>query len=95
MHATYGIDYYETSTPVANINTIWILLSLATMKEWSLYQLDMKNAFLQGDLEEEVYMDIPQDTVRTWEETKYESWKGPLIVWSNHHEHVFGGLIEQ
>ena len=56
---TYGIDYQETFALVAKINTIRILFSLAANLDWPLYQFDVKNAFLHGDLEEEVYMDIP------------------------------------
>ena len=56
---TYGIDYSKTFALVAKLNTIRILLSLAANLDWPLHQLDVKNAFLNGDLEEEVYMDSP------------------------------------
>ena len=47
---TYGIDYLETFAPLAKLNTVRILLSLAITLDWPLQQLDIKNAFLNGDL---------------------------------------------
>ena len=44
---------------MAKINTICVLISLAINLDWPLMQLDVKKAFLNGDLEEEVYMDLP------------------------------------
>nr|GEV81046.1 putative RNA-directed DNA polymerase [Tanacetum cinerariifolium] len=46
---------------VAKINTIRILISIASNQDWPLKQFDVKNAFLNGDLEEEVYMNPPPD----------------------------------
>ena len=48
---TYGIDYTETFAPIAKLNTIRVLLSLAANLDWPLYQLDVKNVFLNGKLE--------------------------------------------
>ena len=56
---TYGIDYHETFAPVAKMNTIRILISLAVNLDWPLYQYDIKNAFLYGNLKEEIYMKYP------------------------------------
>ena len=56
---TYRVDSSETFALVAKLNTIKVPLSIAANIDWSLQQLDVKNAFLNGDLEEEVYMDIP------------------------------------
>ena len=54
----FGVDYQETFAPLAKMNTILVLLSLAANFDWPLKQFDVKNVFLHGDLEEEVYMDF-------------------------------------
>ena len=56
---TYGLDYEETFAPVAKLNIVRVLLSLAANLDWSLRQFDVKNAFLNGELEEEVFMEVP------------------------------------
>ena len=49
---TYGVDYFETFSPVARLNAIRIMFSIVVNMEWPLFQLDIKNAFLYGDLKE-------------------------------------------
>ncbi|GJY27865.1 putative RNA-directed DNA polymerase [Tanacetum coccineum] len=56
---TYGIDYSETFSPVAKIDTIRVLFSIAANQGWPLHQFDVKNALLKGELKEEVYMEAP------------------------------------
>jgi Reverse transcriptase (RNA-dependent DNA polymerase) len=56
---TYGVDYLETFALVAKMNTVRTLISCAVNLGWDLCQLDVKNAFLHGDLKEEVFMEIP------------------------------------
>ncbi|WJZ92452.1 hypothetical protein VitviT2T_011444 [Vitis vinifera] len=55
----YEIDYEETFAPVACISSVRALLAVAAARKWDLFQMDVKNAFLNGDLSEEVYMQPP------------------------------------
>ena len=49
---TYEVDYQETFSPIAKLNTMRVLLLLAANLDWPLQQFDVKNAFLHDDLEE-------------------------------------------
>ena len=53
----YGSNYGNTFSPVAKIASVCLLLSMAAMCSWPIYQLDIKNVFLHGDLANEVYME--------------------------------------
>ena len=55
----YGIDYEETFAPVARLTSVRCLIAVAAVRRWPLYQMDVKNAFLNGDLHEKVYMQPP------------------------------------
>lgn len=54
-----GINFIHTFSLVAKMATVKLILSLAPKLQWSLHQLDISNAFLNGDLEEEIYMKLP------------------------------------
>ena len=55
----YGIDYEETFAPIACISSVRAFLAITATSKWDLFQIDVKNAFLNGDLSEEIYMQPP------------------------------------
>ncbi|GJT32828.1 putative retrotransposon protein [Tanacetum coccineum] len=60
---TLGIDYEETFSPVADIRAIRILIAIAAFYDYEIWQMDVKTAFLNGYLNEEVYMEKPEGFV--------------------------------
>ena len=54
-----GVDYQDVFSPVVRYSTIRSLLAVANIYDWEIHQMDVKTAFLQGDLEEEIYMRQP------------------------------------
>ena len=56
-----GIDHDETFTPVERYTSIRTTMALASMMKWDLHQMDVKTAFLNGMIEEEVYIEQPQE----------------------------------
>ncbi|MCO5599232.1 hypothetical protein L7F22_053332 [Adiantum nelumboides] len=68
---TYGIDYEETLALIAKMATISAIIVVVAAKGWILHQMDVENVFLHGDLQEEVYVELPpcfQDTGVTTDE---------------------------
>ncbi|KAI3751757.1 hypothetical protein L2E82_22848 [Cichorium intybus] len=62
---TPGVDYDETFSPVANIKSIRIMLAIAAFHDYEIWQMDVKTAFLNGKLTEDVYMSQPEGFVDT------------------------------
>ncbi|CAM8953275.1 unnamed protein product [Rhodiola kirilowii] len=74
----YGIDYDEVFAPVARVDTIRLLTAIAAQNQWKIYQMDVKSAFLNGYLEEEVYIDQPPGYVQRGHEDKVYKLKKAL-----------------
>ena len=56
---TYGIDYEETFAPVAKMAIVRAVIAVAASRGWIMHQMDVKNAFLHGELQEEFYVKQP------------------------------------
>ncbi|GJT27305.1 zinc finger, CCHC-type containing protein [Tanacetum coccineum] len=65
-----GIDYFDTYALVARISTIRLLIAMAPIHNLVIHQIDVKTAFLNGDLDEEVYMNQPQGFIMLGNENK-------------------------
>ncbi|KAL0300270.1 UNVERIFIED_CONTAM: Retrovirus-related Pol polyprotein from transposon RE1 [Sesamum angustifolium] len=65
-----GIDYTETFAPVARLDTIRALIAIAANKKWKIYQMDVKSAFLNGYIDEEIYVEQPQGFIAKGSEEK-------------------------
>src|SRR5258708_34547985 len=65
-----SIDYDETFSPVARFKSLQLLLALAALENWEIHQMDVKSAFLNGVLTEEIYMQQPQGFITAEQENK-------------------------
>ena len=64
------VDYFDTYAPVARITSIRVLFALASIHDLYIHQMDIKTTFLNGDLDEEVYMEQPEGFVLPGNEKK-------------------------
>ncbi|KAK9125539.1 hypothetical protein Scep_014385 [Stephania cephalantha] len=66
----HGIDYFDTYSPVARIATIRLLIAIAAINKLVIHQMDVKTAFLNGELDEEIYMEQPEGFIMPGHENK-------------------------
>lgn len=59
-----GLDYHETFSPLVKMVTVRTVINIAAAYDWELYKIDVNNAFLQGDLDEEIYMSLSQGHIK-------------------------------
>jgi len=67
----FGLDYGDTFSPVVKMAYVRLFIAMATLQQWPLYQLDVKNVFLNGDLQEKNYMEQPPTFVARGESSGF------------------------
>ena len=65
-----GLDYFDTYSPVSRITSIKTLIAIASLNNMEIHQMDVKTAFLNGELDEEIYMEQPEGFVVQGQENK-------------------------
>ncbi|GKV36358.1 hypothetical protein SLEP1_g44499 [Rubroshorea leprosula] len=74
----HGIDFLETFSPVARFETVRLVIALAAQMKWKIFQFDVKSAFLNGWLEEDVYVEQPEGFIVQGKEGKVYKFKKAL-----------------
>jgi len=92
----FGLDYDDTFSPVAKMASVRLFIVMPTLQQWSLYQLDVKNAFLNGDFQEEIYMEQPpvfvaQGSLLDW----YVVFANPYMASSRAWFGKFSNVVQQ
>ena len=65
-----GLDYFDTYSLVTRINSIRMIIAIAVLRNLEIHQMDVKTAFLNGDLDEEIYMEQPKSFIAPGQENK-------------------------
>jgi Reverse transcriptase (RNA-dependent DNA polymerase) len=73
-----GIDYFETYAPVARLETIRTIIAVTAQNRWPIFQLDVKSAFLNGELKEDIFVEQPEGFYVAGEEHKVYKLKKAL-----------------
>ena len=89
-----GIDYDETFSPIAMLKSIRILLSITAHYDYEIWQMDVKTAFLNGNLEEEIYMLQPEGFIEKNQEHMVCKLKRSIMDLSKHLGHGTSDLIK-
>ena len=66
----HGIDYEETFSPMTRYKSICYLLAHAALEDWEIEAMDVKTAYLYGELKEEIYMAQPEGFIKSGQEHK-------------------------
>ncbi|XP_075499434.1 uncharacterized protein LOC142537833 [Primulina tabacum] len=92
-HQREGLDYFDTYSPVSRITSIRVILAIAALRNLEVHQMDVKTAFLNGDLEEEVYMEQPDGFSATGQENKHLSKNRGESMSQLEYSRVIGSLM--
>jgi len=65
------LDYFDTYSPVTRITSIRLLIAIASTLDLEIHEMDVKTAFLNGELEEEIYMKQPEGFLNSRNESKF------------------------
>ena len=65
------VNYFDVYAPVARITTIRVLIALSSIHKLVIHQMDVKTTFLNGDLDEEIYMEQPEGFITPGQENRF------------------------
>ena len=74
-----GLNYFGTYSPVTRISSIRMLIAIATIHNLEIYQMDVKTIFLNGDLDEEIYMNNPKGLLFQVKKRKFVGLLNPFM----------------